>query len=194
VGIRPSSSGLIDVTVATSAGRTHRDGIRVHRSRTVAPADADEHEGIPTTSVARTQLDIAGLLAPGPLERAVERSLALRLFDLQDLDRVIAANRRRPGATALARIVGTMHDEPQLSRSQLEDLMRDLCDANAIPRPREGRAPDDARLPRRAVHAPSGGVRAAVRGEDPASAARFSLIGHEIGEHARRGGGGDLVR
>jgi very-short-patch-repair endonuclease len=73
--------------------------------------------------------------APGPLERAVERSLSLRLFDLHATNAVIAANPRRPGAATLARIVAAMHDEPPLTRSALEALMRDLCDGDALPRP-----------------------------------------------------------
>jgi hypothetical protein len=95
-GIRPSSSTKIHVTVPTSAGRPHRAGIVVHRSRTLATADIAEHEGIPATSIARTQLDIASLLKRGPLERAVERSLILGLFDLR------ATARSSPPTRAIA--------------------------------------------------------------------------------------------
>jgi len=143
------------------------------------------------TSVARTQLDVAGMLAAGPLERAVERALSLRLFDLSATRAVLEANPRRPGAATLANIVATIYDEPHITRSELEALMRDLCAAHGIAppavntivegvevdffwraerlivetdgveshgtraglraRPREGRAPDGARVPRRAL-------------------------------------------
>jgi hypothetical protein len=75
------------------------------------------------------------MLAPGPLERAVERSLSLRLFDRQATTAVIAASPRRPGASKLAALVATIHDEPPLTRSGLEALMRGGCDAHGIPRP-----------------------------------------------------------
>jgi len=80
-------------------------------------------------------LDLAGVLAPGRLERAIEQSLALRLFDLRAVDAVLAANPRRPGAAALAEIIARIHDEPSLARLELEALMLDLCDAHGIERP-----------------------------------------------------------
>ena len=55
--------------------------------------------------MSRTLLDLAGMLAPTRLERAVERSLALRLFDLRAVEAVLAANPRRRGASALAQII-----------------------------------------------------------------------------------------
>jgi hypothetical protein len=134
-GIRHSGSTHVHVTVPTSAGRHGRRGIVVHRSRTLRPVDIAEHDRIAVTSVSRTLLDLAGMLAPGRLERAVERSLALRLFDLASMQTVLAANPRRPGATELARIVSAIHDEPSVTRFELEALMLDLCDAHGIERP-----------------------------------------------------------
>lgn len=134
-GIRPSSATRAHVTVPTSAGHPHRAGIVVHRSRTLTPADVERRGVIAVTSVARTLLDLAAMLAAGPLERAVERSLSLRLFDLAAVSTVIDANPTRPGATTLRRIIATIHHEPAVTRSKLEDLMRDLCDAHGLPRP-----------------------------------------------------------
>lgn len=134
-GIRPSSSAFAHVTVPTPGGRRRRPGIVVHRSLTLGPADVDEQNAIAVTSVSRTLLDLAGVLAPGRLERAVEGSLAARRFDLRAVELVLAANPRRPGATALAEIVARIHDEPSLTRLELEALMLDLCDAHGIERP-----------------------------------------------------------
>jgi hypothetical protein len=134
-GIRHSSSSYVHVTVPTSGGRHRRRGIVVHRSLTLGPADVDEEQAIAVTSVSRTLLDLAGVLAPGRLERAIEQSLALRLFDLRAVDAVLAANPRRPGAAALAEIIARIHDEPSLARLELEALMLDLCDAHGIERP-----------------------------------------------------------
>lgn len=75
------------------------------------------------------------MLAPGPLERAVERSLILRLFDMRELRALLDSGPTRPGAGRLARTVAAIHDEPALTRSQLEALMRDLCDAHRLRRP-----------------------------------------------------------
>lgn len=134
LALRPSSAGVIHLTVPSHAGRRTRPGIVVHRSITLG-AGVIRHEGVPVTDVARTLLDLAGMLAPGPLERAVERSLELRLFDLTAVCAVLDANPRRRGTAVLARIIDTIHDEPALTRSELEALMRDVCDAHGIERP-----------------------------------------------------------
>lgn len=107
----------------------------MHRSLTLGPSDVDTHSAIPVTSVSRTLLDLAGVLTPTRLERAIEQSLALRLFDLRAVHAVLAANPRRPGATTLAEIIARIHDEPSLTRRELEKLMLDLCDAHGIERP-----------------------------------------------------------
>jgi hypothetical protein len=134
-GIRHSSSKDVHVTVPTPGGRQRRRGVTVHRSLTLAAHDADELDGIPVTSVSRTLLDLAGMLAPGPLERAIERSLAARLFDLRAVEAVLEANSRRPGAAALAEIIARIHDEPSLTKLELEALMLDLCQAHGLERP-----------------------------------------------------------
>ena len=134
-GIRHSASARIHVTVPPAPAARGGRGIAVHRSLTLGPADVDEHDAIPVTSVSRTLLDLAGVLTPTRLERAVEQSLALRCFDLRAVESVLAANPRRPGAGALAEIVARIHDEPSLTRRELEKLMLDLCDAHGIERP-----------------------------------------------------------
>lgn len=107
----------------------------VHRSRTLGASEVTVDDGIPVTTVARTLLDVAGELPPGQLERAVERSLFLRLLDLTAVNATLARNPGRSGARALSTILANLRDEPQLTRSGLEGLFVDLCDANALPRP-----------------------------------------------------------
>lgn len=187
-GLRPSSAVAIHVTVPTSAGHPHRRAIVVHRSRTLTASDARRHESIPVTGAARTLLDIAGVLAPGPLERAVERSLHLRLFDLHALETVLDRNPRRPGASALAAIVATIHAEPSPTRSKLEELMRDLCDQHAIPRPAvnaivEGEEVDFFWRAQRLIVETDGhethGTRVAFE-NDRAKDARLTMLGYRV--------------
>jgi very-short-patch-repair endonuclease len=87
------------------------------------------------TTPARTLLDLAGMLTPSPLERAVEQALVLRLFDLGALHAVLGAHPTRAGAAALARIVAHIDDEPSLTRSEAEAVFLELCAAHAIERP-----------------------------------------------------------
>ena len=187
-GLRASSAAAIHVTAPTKAGRRKRDGIVVHRSLTLGAAEITQRDGIAVTSPGRTLVDLAGMLAPGPLERAVERSLALRSFDLHAVQAAIAANPTRPGATTLARIVAAVHDEPPLTRSELEALMRDLCDANTIRRPEvnvrvEGSEVDFFWRAERLVVETDGhethGTRAAFE-RDRAKDARLTALGYRV--------------
>jgi hypothetical protein len=187
-GLRDSAAVRIHVTVPTSAGREHRDAIVVHRSRTLRGEDVARRDAIAVTSVARTLLDIAGMLARGPLERAVERSLALRLFDLLAVRALIDADPTRPGARTLDRIVATLHHEPVLTRSELEGLMRDLCDAHGLPRPLVNSMVDGSEVDffwraRRLVVETDGhethGTRAAFE-RDRARDARLTMLGYRV--------------
>lgn len=134
-GLRHSNAATVHVTVPTVSGRRRRAGIVVHRSLSLCDVDIAARNGIAVTSVGRTLLDLAAMIQPGPLERAVERSLALRLFDLRAVRTVLECNPRHRGAGALGRVIEQIHDEPRLTRSELEGLMRDLCDASRIARP-----------------------------------------------------------
>jgi very-short-patch-repair endonuclease len=71
----------IEVTARTA--RRHQ-GILVHRSRTLTRADVTRHYGIPVTTPARTLADLAHLLDPRSLTRAVNDA---RLRHLLRVDR-----------------------------------------------------------------------------------------------------------
>ncbi len=186
--LRASAASTIHVTVPTIGGRGPRPGIIVHRCRALRPEDATGVDGIPVASVARTLLDVAGMLAPGPLERAVEQSLILRLFDMHAVRALIDADPTRPGARALERIVSTIDDEPTITRSDLEGLMRDLCDAAGIPRPQvnalvEGDEVDFFWREQRLIVETDGhathGTRAAFE-RDRARDARLTMLGYRV--------------
>ena len=121
--LRRSTGSNVHVTVPSGAGRSRRPGIAVHRSPGLSDLEVAVHDGIPVSTVARTLLDIAGDLAPGPLERAVERSVILRLFDLHAVNATLARHPNRKGSHALSLIVAHLHDEAQLTRSKLEVLL-----------------------------------------------------------------------
>jgi len=133
--LRRSSGSKVHITVPSGAGRSRRAGLVVHRSPGLNAVEVAAHDGIPVTTVERTLIDIAGDLARGPLERAVERSVVLRLFDLHAVNVTLARHPNRKGAQALSSIVANLHDEPQLTRSELEAFFRDLCEAHSLPRP-----------------------------------------------------------
>src|SRR3954470_23301404 len=82
-GIRQTDRTQIEVTRAV-AGRG-LDGIERHRAN--LPADeVTVHRGIPVTTVPRTLLDLATVLTPRQLARAVNQAEILRLGDTLSLN------------------------------------------------------------------------------------------------------------
>jgi very-short-patch-repair endonuclease len=118
------SAGAIHVTVPGDPGRKRRAGVKVHRSRTLKPADTTVKNGIPITEPHRTLADLATTLSGRPLEHAV--NLAERLIDFERL-----AQTASPSLQAVLRTYATAD-----TRSALEEAFLKLCDDHRIPRPR----------------------------------------------------------
>ena len=127
------ASGAVEVTVESRNGRERRAGIALHRG----PLPAHEtalRQGLRVTSAARTLLDLAAVLSPRDLNRALEDAERLRIFDLGALRNVLADHPHRPGTPALARALGPLTC-PEPTRSELELLFLDVCEKHGIPRP-----------------------------------------------------------
>jgi hypothetical protein len=130
----PTSRSAVDVTVP-SRTRAGNRGIVVHQARHLHPDDGTVREGIPVTSVARTLLDLAEVVRPRQLERAVEEAERLRLFDLRDLEELCERSRGRRGLRPLRAVLGGAVGEPPATRSELERRFLDLCREAGLPRP-----------------------------------------------------------
>jgi very-short-patch-repair endonuclease len=64
LGVRDSpATAAVDVIVSRGAGRASRDGICLHRSRTLSRSDCTRIAGIPVTSVPRTLEDLHRILS-----------------------------------------------------------------------------------------------------------------------------------
>jgi very-short-patch-repair endonuclease len=120
------------VTVIDGRAR-HQRGIRVHRVQTLDAIDVTRREGIPVTSPARTLLDLAGMLHPRDLARAIEEAEVRRLVTRRQLTDILTC--RRPGVAALREAL-RRYDEPAMTRSEAEHRMLDLIRAARLPRPR----------------------------------------------------------
>jgi hypothetical protein len=132
--LRPTSRARIDVTVPRRGTRAH-DGIDVHTSTTLAPADATRVRDIPCTSVARTLLDLAGVVGGRSLARAFDRAEILRLLDLRALEEVICRNPGRHGLRPLRALLATLDPQRKFARSDLEELFLALCARSGLPQP-----------------------------------------------------------
>jgi predicted transcriptional regulator of viral defense system len=134
LGIRPSGRTKIDVTVPGRSRRTIR-GVVVHRSNTLTKADQTIVEGVPTTSAARTLLDLAARLDRRGLEKALDQSEILELFDLTALTDVIARNPTAPGAGTLRSTLAEHYPGSTPTRSELEERFLPIVRGAGLPLP-----------------------------------------------------------
>jgi very-short-patch-repair endonuclease len=107
-GIRPSD-GRIELT--TPRTRTARPGLLLHRA-VLPPDEVTTHHGIPVTTAARTQLDLAGVVPRYQLQRAMNEAEIRRLPGAHDL---LDRHPTKPGIAGL-------RQPPPHTRSDLEAL------------------------------------------------------------------------
>ena len=129
-GIRPTSRSRVDVTAARS--RVKVDGVDVHRVRRLDDEDRATHRGIPTTTVARTLVDLADVLNDRQLARAIDQAEILHLLDARALH---DAAQRANGRRGMGRLERALAAEPDLTKSELERAFVELCENAGIPRP-----------------------------------------------------------
>jgi very-short-patch-repair endonuclease len=132
----------VDVTVARAIRATR--GVRVHRTRRLAPKERTTHLRIPVTTVPRTLLDLADVAYDRLLTRAVREAFVQDLATERDLEAQLARSHGRRGAPRLAALIA---DGPDRTHSVLEDCLRDLLREHDLPTPLMNVVPPG--LPRR---------------------------------------------
>jgi very-short-patch-repair endonuclease len=130
----PAVAGPVDVTVPRG-GSPRRAGIAIHVTRSLPPAEITSRDGVPCTTWARTLVDLAAVLTSRRLERALEQSQILQLFDLGALKHALAGANGRRGTGTLRRLVGDLDDDPPFTRTELERRFLDLVREAGLPRP-----------------------------------------------------------
>lgn len=132
-GVRQSARTEIDVTAYTGR-HGNRSGITLHRVRKLHPDDRTQSDGIPVTSVSRTLLDLAGVLNPRQLERALDEAERLRLFDLRAVERLLERSRGRRGVRRLSEVLA-LRRLPLDTRLELERRFVEFCRDAGVPAP-----------------------------------------------------------
>jgi hypothetical protein len=132
-GLRPDNRPKSDITLPSPSARP-RPGIDVHRSATLLAADVTTVDAIPCTSVARTLLDLAGVVNRRGVERAVDQAEVLRVFDLRAVQEVLSRAAGRHGAGVLRRVLAE-YDGPTLTDRELEERLYDICRRAGVPKP-----------------------------------------------------------
>jgi hypothetical protein len=131
-GLLPASPFPHHVTVPCRGHR--RRSITLHHASALTPQDHATRDTIPVTSIPRTLLDLAARLSPTWLDRTVELSERLELFDLRAVDSLLARTRGHPGHGRLRRILAA-YREPAFTRSELERRFLELVRKCGLPQP-----------------------------------------------------------
>jgi very-short-patch-repair endonuclease len=129
----PAPSGDVEISVAgRNCGR--RPGIRLHRVVALDRCDVRKLGGIPVTSPARTILDVAAVVTPRELERALAEAQARRLTLRSELSALLARVGARPGVVALRTLIED-DSVPVLTRSEAEERLLALIRNAQLPPP-----------------------------------------------------------
>ena len=131
-----ADSGPIHIT--TPRTLTSRPGLRLHHRR-LSPDEITSVEGIPTTTVARTIVDLAATEPRRKLERAIHEAEVRRTFDRRDIERVVD---RSPGARGV-RVVRSILAERDFgsvnTKQQLEESFAAFLWREGLPLPETNR-------------------------------------------------------
>ena len=113
-----------------------RTRIKLHRVGTLRAWECAVTEEMPTTTVARTLLDLAPQLRPRRMEETIAHANRLDLFDLLAVRRCLGEHPRQHGAPALRRLLDALEGVGTADvRSILEVLVLQLCDDYGLPEP-----------------------------------------------------------
>lgn len=124
----------LPASVSTPHHRKRRPSIRLHEARSIGFNDRALREGIPVTSLARTLLDLAATVRFDWLEKMVERSEELGLFDLRAVEELLARTVGHHGHKRLRQAIA-LYQPTSFTRSSLEKRFLELVIAAGLPQP-----------------------------------------------------------
>jgi len=125
----------LPASVSTPLHRRRRPPLRLHEARTLAPEDRALRENIPVTSLPRTLLDLAATVRFEWLEKMVERSEDLELFDLRAVEELLERTVGHNGHGRLRKAIA-LYRPTSFTRSSLEKRFLELCLGAGLPQPR----------------------------------------------------------
>ncbi len=108
---------------------------RVTRTAALPADEQTVFDGIPLTTVPRTLLDLAAVLSPQRLERAVNEAEVQRLSDPLSLDDLVARYPRRRGTAAVRAILAQGRLGLDVTKSELELEFHAFLREHRLPRP-----------------------------------------------------------
>lgn len=125
----------LPASVSTPLHRRRRPPLRLHEARSLAAEDRALRDGIPVTALPRTLLDLAATVRFEWLEKMVERSEDLELFDLRAVEDLLGRTVGHPGHGRLRKAIA-LYRPSSFTRSGLERRFLELCLDAGLPQPR----------------------------------------------------------
>jgi very-short-patch-repair endonuclease len=125
----------LPASVSAPGYRKRRPPLRLHEARSLTAEDRALREGIPVTALPRTLLDLAATVPFDWLEKMVERSEDLELFDLRAMEDVLGRTVGHPGHGRLRKAIA-LYKPSSFTRSSLEKRFLELCLEAGLPQPR----------------------------------------------------------
>lgn len=123
----------IEVTVPRG-GRRSRQGIRLHWAN-LPDDEITTHEGIPTTTVPRTLLDLSAVVQRDELRSALRQAEQLRLTDRLWLGDLVERYPRKPGIPMVRAIIEEAQRGLGVVKSELEERFQALLLNADLPMP-----------------------------------------------------------
>jgi very-short-patch-repair endonuclease len=108
----------------------------VRRTENLEHHQVTEREGIPVTSVARTLVDLAGVLTETRLSAALNEAEVVGVLDVPDLHLVLSVSRGRRGVARLRGLVALYHPQTGDTKSVLELAFLAMVQRIGADRPR----------------------------------------------------------
>jgi very-short-patch-repair endonuclease len=122
------------IEVTALRGRKPRPGIRMHWAD--LPADeTTTHQGIPTTSVPRTLLDLSAVVRRDEWRSALRQAEQLRLTDRLWLGDLVERYPRKPGVPIVRAVVQEAEHGMAVVKSDLEELFQAFLLNAGLPGP-----------------------------------------------------------
>ena len=123
------------IELTARRGVKPKPGVVVHTTRVVHPDDRTLVDRIPTTSIARTLVDLADVLNDRRLTAAVNEAEVRRAFDLDAVERTLDRLPGRRGRARLLRVLAAYTEPLPYSTTEAERRFLALCEQTDLPRP-----------------------------------------------------------
>lgn len=132
-GLLADPRGRFDVIVPGRGTLRGPPNVDLHRTRRLPPEQITTAHGLPVTSVARTLVDLAGVVSETTLKRAIHEAEIQRTLDVNEVLAVIAQLQTRPGVGILRNVLN--HGDAAPTADAFVTVFLALCREHGLPQP-----------------------------------------------------------